>query len=229
MVPLAAGGARDGLTWEVGGKTRRRPPSRWVMLIPMTERAVRWTVRRATPDDASDLARINVMAWRRSYRGLLPDDFLDSMTQDTRVPGWERWLAVRGPGSVFVAVDRQGRVGAYCGVAPVRCERDARPGLLTAELVAMYTHPEVAGTGAGHAVHEAAVNYLHARGFEHVVSWVLAGNEEGVRFCERHGWRPEGVEAEAPIGGRTVTEVRYGRATRPSWLGDRNHPLSAAG
>src|SRR5687768_920862 len=96
-----------------------------------------WTVRRAAAVDAAELARINVNSWRRAYRGIVDDAFLDSMDPEQRVPGWERWIAAPEPSAVFVAVDESGRIGSYAGVGAARSDDEDFPEP-TGELYAIY-------------------------------------------------------------------------------------------
>ena len=46
-------------------------------------------VRQAEIGDAAAIARVHVASWRTTYRGLLPDEFLDSLDEGRYT---ERWL-----------------------------------------------------------------------------------------------------------------------------------------
>lgn len=173
---------------------------------------VEWTVRRAVPDDAAELARINVAAWRSAYRGIVPDEFLDKMDAARREQGWRRWVSLPEPDAVFVAAGgAEGRLVAYSGVTAVREEKDRHPSLPTAELSVIYADPMVWGAGAGHAVHEAAVAAMARFGFGHAVLWVFVDNAVARAFYQRHGWTCDGVLEEFEAGGHPLVEVRYSR------------------
>ncbi|HEV7908019.1 MAG TPA: GNAT family N-acetyltransferase [Pseudonocardiaceae bacterium] len=172
---------------------------------------MQWTVRAARPDDAGEIARINVASWQAAYRGIVDDAVLDRMLPESRVPGWRRKLAQSEPSGVFVAVDAQDRIGAYCAVGEVVEADDAHPDLDTAELEAIYADPEFRGTGAGHEVHEAAVRHLIAQGFRYAVLWVLQDNSSSREFYEAHGWRHDGRTHRFELGDQQLPEVRYGR------------------
>jgi GNAT superfamily N-acetyltransferase len=179
---------------------------------------MRWTVRRAVPTDAFEVSQINVRSWQHAYSGIVPAEFLAGLRPESREPGWERWLDQPDPHAVFVAVDAEDRIGAYCAVAEVRTSRDQLPGVRVGELVALYGDPDVRGTGAGHLASQAGVDFLAEQGFEHAVLWVLRDNLSGRRFYERHGWSDDGVQIELEIGGSRLIEVRYSRPLeRASW------------
>ncbi|ATE56552.1 GNAT family N-acetyltransferase [Actinosynnema pretiosum] len=172
---------------------------------------MQWTVRAGSPDDAPEIARINVESWQRAYRGIVADPVLDRMLPESRLPGWVRVLALPDPSRVFVAVEPSGKIGAYCAVDAVREERDAHPDLRTGELVAMYADPGFLGTGAGHAVHEAAVAHLADQGFRYAVLWVFEDSAPSREFYESHGWRHDGASERYELAEQLLPEVRYAR------------------
>lgn len=174
---------------------------------------MQWIVRRARQDDAPELARVNIAAWRNTYRGIVPDEFLDGMDTARRELGWSRWLALPDPDAVFVATNgTNDRIVAYAGVCAVREPRDVHPTRPTGELAAIYADPMVLGCGAGHAVHEAAIDALARFGFEHAVLWVFEDNPAAQLFYRRHGWSCDGVRQVIEVGGQRPLEVRYSRA-----------------
>ncbi|GAA3869695.1 GNAT family N-acetyltransferase [Saccharothrix violaceirubra] len=172
---------------------------------------MRWTVRVGRPDDAPEIARINVDAWQHSYRGIVDDPVLDRMLPESRLPALTRVLRLPEPSRVFVAVDEDGTIGAYCAVDAVREGDDAHPDLHTGELVAIYADPRVHGTGAGHVVHEAGVKHLVDQGFRYAVLWVFQDNARSRAFYEEHGWRHDGLVHRYELAGSHLPEVRYGR------------------
>jgi RimJ/RimL family protein N-acetyltransferase len=172
---------------------------------------MRWTVRRGVPSDAELLAGIHVRAWRHAYPGIVPQPVLDRMVPENRLPGWRGRFDQPAPEGVFVAVDEDGRPGAYCVVGLARQDGDRHPDLATGELMAIYADPAVRGTGAGHAVHDAGVAHLTRSGIRYGVLWVFAANRPSRRFYEAHGWRHDGTVSHMELGGERIAEVRYGR------------------
>ena len=71
-------------------------------------------VRPATLEDAPGIADVHVATWRTTYRGLLPDDFLASLSEEHYT---ERWRRVIGEGSsrVFVVDAPEGVAGFASG------------------------------------------------------------------------------------------------------------------
>ncbi|HET7678132.1 MAG TPA: GNAT family N-acetyltransferase [Candidatus Limnocylindrales bacterium] len=163
-------------------------------------------LRRAGPADAADIARVQVTSWRKAYRGLLPDDYLERLDPADREPSWRRgieswpleghpWLAEVG-----------GRVVGFVSAGPSRDE-GAAPS--TAEVYAIYVDPDCWDRGIGTALLGHAVRDLRAARYETATLWVLAGNRQGRGFYEKSGWRPDGALKSEPIGGVSADEVRY--------------------
>jgi GNAT superfamily N-acetyltransferase len=176
-----------------------------------------WTVRRAVPADAGRIAEINIAGWRAAYRGLIPDSYLDEMRHETLRERWATGLrSYAEPAAMFVAIGEDSVVRSYAFVQAVREETDRHPVHATAELCAIYADPRWRGTGAGFAVHQAALGHLAAFGFRRAVLWVLTGNAPARRFYEARGWMCDEVEKDLEIRGERTQEIRYSRALQES-------------
>src|SRR5712692_6667378 len=90
-------------------------------------------IRRALQDDAAAIARVHVAAWRSSYRGLLADEFLDSLSEAGYTDRWRRVIA-DGGSRVFVVEEP---VGTIVGFASGGGERAGERGF-EGELYAIY-------------------------------------------------------------------------------------------
>ncbi|MDV5149343.1 GNAT family N-acetyltransferase [Streptomyces sp. SBC-4] len=164
------------------------------------------SIREAVPGDAAALAAVHVRSWRAAYRGLLPGSYLDSLDPEERGAVWRARLAAPDRPTVLLAAAADGRVVAFS------CFRAADEAAdRTAELAALYSLPEVWGTGVGRALLAASTEALVAAGFRTATLWVFAGNARGRRFYEAAGWRPDGTSVRDVTGGRELEELRYRR------------------
>src|SRR5215467_15759624 len=77
------------------------------------------TIRHAGPDDALAIAEVHVASWRETYRGLVPDAFLDALSVATRERMWHDALGADRPGAtdqpsvVLVVSDADSRVVGF--------------------------------------------------------------------------------------------------------------------
>jgi ribosomal protein S18 acetylase RimI-like enzyme len=160
-------------------------------------------VRLAVLDDATAIARVHVASWRTTYRGLLPDDFLASLSEE---PYTDRWRRVIGDGlsRVFVVDEGEEIVGfASCGR-----ERAGENGF-AGELYAIYIVDSAQRKGHGRELVRAAAGALRELKLPDMIVWVLRDNTAARHFYERLG----GVYVRAQpitIGTTTLEEVSYG-------------------
>jgi len=163
------------------------------------------TIRHGTLADAPSLARVHVDTWRATYRGMVPDEYLDAMSYDSSTTMSERLLASSGPRkATFVAEDEKGVIVGFAGVGPVRDEMDGIDG----ELYTIYLRPDAQGEGIGTMLFDAVTTFLAGEGMRGMLVWVLTDNPSR-RFYEARG----GVELSRKmirVGGAELEEIGYG-------------------
>lgn len=166
------------------------------------------TIRQATVTDAQALAELHIRAWQWAYRGLIPDDYLDSLssTRERRIeqrieqlkdlPLETRWWVVE-------------KDGALAGFAMTGLCRDSDVFEGTAEVYAIYLAQEIAGKGIGRALFTHAVEDLRQRDFKGAILWVLESNQRAHRFYEAAGWKPDGTSKTEERPAALLKEMRY--------------------
>ncbi len=162
-------------------------------------------VRPARPDDVAAIAFVHHATWLATYRGLVPDAFLDALAVETMAR--RRRGSLGNPATVdLVALDDAGEVVGFAAGGP---ERDGDVDF-DGELYALYVLPGSQTRGLGRALTRAMAEALAARGYAAMLVWVLAENPAR-RFYEAMG----GVavrEKEVEIGGEALAELGYGWA-----------------
>lgn len=166
-------------------------------------------VRRADIKDVTVIGHIHVDTWRTTYKGIMTDEFLSSLSYEGRQRLWEDVLSDPGKRTtVFVAEDDGQPVGfASCGAA-----RDEKE--FEGELYAIYVLRSSQGRGIGRRLVRSVVQDLRTRGFNSMLVWVLDENPFK-RFYESLGGRHVRTR-RVEIGGRTLTELGYGWKTLDS-------------
>jgi GNAT superfamily N-acetyltransferase len=161
-------------------------------------------LRAAEPADAQAVAEVHVRAWQDGYRGLLPGEYLDSLSPDDRAGRYRFGRTDPTRPATLVAVENTSVVG-FATTGP--SGEDDRTG----ELLALYVDPTRWGRGVGRLLLGAARAALLEGGFEEALLWVLRGNERAARVYRADGWRADGVEREEEVWGITVAELRFRR------------------
>jgi ribosomal protein S18 acetylase RimI-like enzyme len=162
-------------------------------------------IRSATPGDARAIAMIHVEAWRAAYRGIVPDEYLDSLSIDRRESVWRRNL-LADDSSTWVAQESDAIVG-WISAGP---SRDTGAAASAGEIWAVYVAPGRWGKGVGRSLCVQAEQYLSTEGFITVSLWVLKDNERAVKFYQSNGFILDiGNTKEIQRGGKTLLEVRF--------------------
>lgn len=152
-------------------------------------------------DDLFAVSRVYEESWRGAYRGLLSQEYLDSLPAGNWVP----FLEQAGRESLIL-LNGEKIVGTSSCCASRFPEL---PGW--GEIASIYLLPEYWGKGWGKLLFSAAVEQLEAMGYRKLFLWVLEGNQRARAFYERMGFRPSGTYRDDEIGGRPVREIQYRR------------------
>jgi GNAT superfamily N-acetyltransferase len=163
------------------------------------------TIRAAVAKDAPAIARVRIDCWRTTYRGLVPDAYLEAMDIDASTESWNRVLAA-GPNtaSVFVAEDG----GQVVGFAAGNMLKEPRHEL-NAELTAIYLRRDYQRAGVGRRLVDSVARAQRAHGANGLIVWVIAGNQGARAFYESLGATLL-VEQDFEWDGTPLVEAGYG-------------------
>ena len=161
-------------------------------------------MRRATPEDADEIARIQVQTWRVAYAHAFPARYLAGLSVDERRLRWARTLA-EGINDVFVAEFEGAVAGFVSSGASEDEDEESAPG----ELFAIYVEPHAWRHGLGRALLGRAEQALRTAGHDEASLWVLADNPRTRRFYEAAGWSADGTQKPLRQGGAEAPTVRY--------------------
>lgn len=170
-------------------------------------------VRVAEPDDAAEIARIQLTTWRSAYADMLPADVLDNLDITETERHWRDTLT-EGPASVLVAVEGRWMVG-YCvaGFAPaqeaVAADGTPPPDIATVALVSsLLVEPRWGRRGHGGRLLGGMARRLTEHGATRGITWVPAPDSASLAFFRSVGWSPDGTVRTLDAGGRPVRELR---------------------
>ena len=161
-------------------------------------------IRSARPEDALRISTIHVEAWRAAYRGIIPDEYLRSLSIEERHAAWQRALEAGHP-LTWVAEEGDTAVGWISAAA----SRDVDARQSAGEIWAVYIDPSNWGEGAGRALCDAAEQELRRLGFAEVTLWVLEDNQRALGFYLSNGFFRDACEDRIiERGGKELREVR---------------------
>lgn len=160
-------------------------------------------IRHATPDDAARIAEIHVKSWQASYRGIIPDTYLNSLEGNQRQTLWSKF-ASKPEASILLATDSKAIIG-FCHMGIAR-DTDV---LQAAEIMAIYIDPNHERKGAGNALITHAISQARQSGFKKIILWVLEANHPAKQFYHAMNFTPDGTYRSITIAGSTLTEIRF--------------------
>ena len=161
------------------------------------------SIRPALISDARQIAEMHIEAWRVAYAGIVPDDYLASLSVDAREKGWAR-LIEEGISNLWIAVCSE----RITGLISFGASREAGAASTMGELMAIYVHPGFWSCGIGRSLWLAVRGELRRRGFTGVMLWVLDDNTRARKFYSAEGFveNPERGR-HITIGGQVLAEV----------------------
>ena len=170
------------------------------------------TIRPAETDDAPAIAKVHVETWRAAYQGIVPQDYIDTLTVQSRTLSWVRLLERGGRDLItLVSEDHNGRIVGFGSGGPIR-HREPR---FAAEISTLYISPRAQRQGHGRRLFLALANRLGLRGLKGLFVWVLAENPARA-FYEAMGGR-EVNEITRDFAGAPLREIGYGWPDTPTY------------
>ncbi len=164
-------------------------------------------VTSATLEDARQVAEIHVTTWQSAYQGIVPADYLASLSVDEREAMWRESI-VKGVPQLFVAKVEGAMVG-WVAFGPCR---DAGPPPDCAEVWAIYVAPPSWSSGVGRRLWRRSRARMLEQGFKTVSAWLFAQNARAIKFYRAAGFAPDlSSVTEFELGGKQLQEIRYAR------------------
>ena len=158
-------------------------------------------VRRAEPRDAEAITAVHDAAWRYSYEGMIPAKELGRIIA-RRGPRW--WHRAIRRGTAILVIEVGGSVCGYATFGPNRARNLVQKG----EVYEIYLLPEYQGVGLGTRLFLAARSELAHFGFDSIVVWALADNEQACRFYANAGGRNV-AQANERFGETSLTKTAF--------------------
>lgn len=161
--------------------------------------------RLARKADAGAIATLHAESWRRSYRGMLPDAFLDREVFEDRATLWhKRFSEPDEQLETFTILAEQG--GELVGFSHSIADEDPEWGTLLDNL---HVRHDVKRLGVGTRLVAETAAWLEARpSASPLYLWVLEDNAPAIRFYDSLGGEMAG-RGTSPEGGGSAPSLRY--------------------
>ena len=152
-------------------------------------------IRRAFDEDTGTIAHIINEAWRHAYAGIVPREYLDTLSDDGRACQLREGLARFSSMRYYLLEANDVPVGT----ASLHPTRDADLHN-TAEFSFFYFLPSAWCRGYGKRLLAHLKGEAAELGYEQLCCWVLEENTRALTFYESQGMLPDGIRQTVTIG-----------------------------
>ncbi|KHE72097.1 hypothetical protein LD39_06355 [Halobacillus sp. BBL2006] len=127
-------------------------------------------IRKACFDDARGIAEVSVSAWQSTYKGIVADDFLDSLSVQKRTEKWAD--KINGKDEIIYIAEKEGKIVGYASGGGERGGSSQFDG----ELYAIYLLKVAQKKGIGKLILFYLLNDMEKRGYRSLLVWILKDN-----------------------------------------------------
>lgn len=150
-------------------------------------------------DDRNELSNIYEQSWRKAYRGIIPQDYLDAIpighwNENFDIPGWRTVVCVEDGKFIATSSFSKSRFDQYSDLG---------------EIISIYLLPEYIKKGYGSKLLDFVLYELYQEGYKEIFLWVLEENTNARKFYESKGFILDKEYLNDKIGGKELKEVRY--------------------
>jgi ribosomal protein S18 acetylase RimI-like enzyme len=161
-------------------------------------------IREAGERDAQALAWVHVESWKSTYRGLVPDSYLDSLERSARADDFRDWFKEPGDRFLLAAFNPEGELAGFVSGGKER--ENHEPG--TGELYAIYLLEEYQRQGIGRMLFSACSARLKKLGYRRMILYSMAGNSHRWFYASLGGTQETCVK-RAQIGGKSFNLSKF--------------------
>ena len=164
-------------------------------------------IRTALTTDSIALAQIQVDSYQTAYRGILPDEILDSFSYSEQEQDWQDWMQEKPSDQLLVAEAESREIVGYALSRMGRTKLEPYDG----EVMALHVRTDFQHRGIGRALFMESARGLQALGSLSLLVWVLELNHPAIRFYQRMGGKATGRQVlELEKDGSPLFELAYG-------------------
>ena len=136
-------------------------------------------IREANAEDMELIANLYVMNWKKTYVGLLPDNFLNGLTVNDGINKWQEYLT-KEKHRIFVAYENEN----FLGFSACKEDEELKNCLY---LDSLHVSESSRGKGVGTKLINTVGSYAYIKGYEHMSICIVKGNDNAKRIYKKMG------------------------------------------
>lgn len=161
-------------------------------------------IRAATFSDAPDIAQLHSDSWKKTYRGMMTDAFLDELVEQRQQQVWHDALRHPLPIDYTAVFEKNDKI---VGFVHVKWQKDA---IFGTHIDNLHVAEQYKGHGIGTILmRHIATELEHRFGERHFYLWVLEQNHPARFFYEKVGGQLIETTPNIMPDGQTHARCRY--------------------
>lgn len=133
----------------------------------------------ANAEDIESIANLYVMNWKKTYIGLLHDNFLSGLTVNDGIKKWRKYLT-KEKYRIFVAYEKE----KFLGFSACKEDEELKNCLY---LDSLHVSENSRGKGVGTKLINTVGSYAYIKGYERMSICIVKGNDKAKRIYEKMG------------------------------------------
>jgi GNAT superfamily N-acetyltransferase len=174
-------------------------------------------VRPARPEDAAEIARIQLTTWRTAYRRMFPAHVLANLDEAYLTRGWQEAITATPSARhrVLIAVEQSENANTVVGFAAsgpadeqALAPEEPPLGDDLAAITDLLVEPRWGRRGHGSRLLAASVDLWREDAFKGAVAWAYEADEAMRKFLTSTGWEPDGAARALDVDDMLVNQLR---------------------
>lgn len=143
-------------------------------------------IRNVNKDYIISIVNIQVDGWQTAYKGIIDDNFLNSMNRNERIQKMNENYQKNG----FIVAEVEKEIVGFCTyIDNNQYTKDILD--VDCELLAIYVRPDLKYKGIGTHLFKYVINEFRKKGKQKMVLWCLKDNYPSIKFYKKMGGRIE--------------------------------------
>ena len=160
-------------------------------------------IRNIEERDIESVVDIQIDGWKSAYKGIVDDNFLNSMNRNERIKKRKKDYKENG----FIVAELNNQVVGFCRyIDNNRFTQDILD--IDCELLALYVKPDLKYKGIGTRLFQFVINEFKSKNKTKMILWCLKDNEPSKKFYTKMGGKIM-QERTIEIGEKEYLEVGF--------------------
>lgn len=160
-------------------------------------------IRNIKEEDISDVVDIQISSWKTAYKGIIDDNYLESMDKNKKIEQRKKDYKQNG----FIVAEKNKEIVGFCRYIDNNDYTIDMPEI-DCEIIALYVKPDLKYSGIGTKLFQYVTNQFKRKNKKEMIIWCLKDNLPSRKFYTKMGGKII-KEKEIEFGGKNYFEVGF--------------------